>query len=374
MTIDWNDTEALNVMAFADYQKRNDERASTRQPSFTLTCLKDVEAKPVDWIRENHIARGHLTLIGGDPDKGKSLTTIDTAARLSKGSHWPNGPRAPLGSTIFLCSEDGLADTIKPRAEAAVADVSRVFAMESMILKKGEKRHFNLKDDLDLLGHAVDRVQATLIVIDAITSYMGKVENNSTTDIRSVLDPLSQWAEEKNVALIGVTHPPKAAQKNAIRQFTGSLAYVAAARLAFFAMDDPDEQGRVLFLAVKNNLGLKARGRGYRLAAKEVSKGIVAPYVQWDDKPVDYTADQVLAAGSGTSKEGMKAAIEYLEELLADGDVSAKDGNEGAAANGISERTLDRAKKKLGVYAKKEDGKFDGGWIWTKGAKKGASS
>lgn len=340
---------------------------------FTLTRLSDVEAKPIDWIRENHIARGHLTLIGRDPDKGKSLITIDMGARISKGIHWPNGPRAPMGNTIYLCSEDGLADTIKPRAEAAGADTSKLFALNSTILRDGKLKSFTLKDDLDMLGDAASKASATFIVIDAITSYMGKVENNSTTDIRSVLDPLSQWAEKTGIGLCGVTHPPKAAQKNAIRQFTGSLAYVAAARLAFFSMDDPDDVGRMLFLAVKNNLGPKAQGRGYRISTKEVSYGIVAPRIEWDDAPVDYTADQVLAASGGSDKSAMKEALNYLDDLLADGDVAANVGNEGADANGISERTLKRAKKKLGVVAKKEDGKFDGGWYWTKGAKKGAS-
>src|SRR5262249_22253667 len=243
---DWNDAykAGVDIRAVADaaplYKADNVVPLRPEQEHFTLTCLEDVKAKPIDWVRENHLARGHLTLIGGDPDKGKSLLTIDTAARISKAAHWPNGPRAPIGSTIFLCSEDGLADTIKPRAEAAGANVSRLYALSSTILKDGKLRSFTLKDDLDMLGDAADRVKATLIIIDAITSYMGKVENNSTTDIRSVLDPLSQWAEKTGVALWGVTHPPKAAQKNAIRQFTGSLAYVAAARLAFFSMDDPD--------------------------------------------------------------------------------------------------------------------------------------
>jgi len=371
----------IRAMADAAWVKAD---AARREPApvipirpkepYTLTCLKDVEAKPVDWIRENHIARGHLTLIGGDPDKGKSLITIDMGSRLSTAAHWPNGPRAPMGNTIYLCSEDGLADTIKPRAEAAGADTSKLFALNSTILKDGKLKSFTLKDDLDMLGDAATKAGATFIVIDAITSYMGKVENNSTTDIRSVLDPLSQWAERTGIGLCGVTHPPKAAQKNAIRQFTGSLAYVAAARLAFFSMDDPDDVGRMLFLAVKNNLGPKAQGRGYKIGTKEVSYGIVAPRTEWDDAPVDYTADQVLAAtGGGSDKSAIKEAIAYLEDLLAHGDVLATVGAEGADANNISERTLKRAKKKLGVVAKKEDGKFDGPWYWTKEAKKGAN-
>src|SRR5262245_6609679 len=180
------------------------------------------------------------------------------AARQSTGNQWPFGPRASMASSIFICSEDGIADTIRPRAEAADADVTRLRALKSTILKGGERRSFTLQNDLDMLGDVVAEVgNVSLIVMDPITSYMGKIENNSTTDVRATLDPIADWAEAHNVAILGVTHPPKAAQKNAIRQFTGSFAYVAAARLAFYVTKEP-ETDRTLFLPVKNNIGQKA--------------------------------------------------------------------------------------------------------------------
>jgi hypothetical protein len=103
-----------------------------------------------------------------------------------------------------------------------------------------------------------------------------------------------------------------------------------------------------------------------------VSYGIVAPYIQWDDAPVDYTADQVLAANNSALKSEIGKAIDYLNDILANGDISAKEGADGAKANGISDRTLDRARAKLGVVAK-HDETFKGGWYWTKDATKNAS-
>lgn len=344
----------------------NEYKANGSDDPFKLICLADVQEEPIEWLWRDYLARGKLALFGGDPDTGKSQLLIDIAARQSSGRHWPFGGRANVASTIFICSEDGVADTVKPRAVAAGADVSKLFVFNSTIIKDGKRRGFTLQNDLDLLGDAITKVgDAGLVVFDAITSYMGKIETNSTTDVRAVLDPIAEWAEALKVSAAGVTHPPKAAQRNAIRQFTGSFAYIAAPRLGFFVTKEPDTD-RTLLLAVKNNLGPKAPGRGYRIATKEIGYGIVAPYLQWDDAPVDYTADQAIAANNAANKGGsaLEDAKEFLRELLADGPINAKEGDHAAKANGIAERTLYRARKDLGVTAKHDDS-FEGGWKWT---------
>jgi putative DNA primase/helicase len=329
-----------------------------------LTCLADVQSEPVNWVWQDYLARGKLTLLGGDPDLGKSQISIDVAARQSTGRNWPFGARSRVASTIFICSEDGIADTVKPRAEAAGADVSKLFVLSSTIIKDGKVRGFTLQNDLDLLGNAVTKVgDVGTVMLDAITSYMGKIENNSTTDVRAVLDPIAEWAEGLGVAVLGVTHPPKAAQKNAIRQFTGSFAYAAAPRLAFYVTKEP-ETDRTLLLAVKNNLGPKALGRAYRIATREVGPGIIAPYVQWDEGPVDYTADQAIAANNEALRDGgaLQQAKDFLREQLT-GPRDAAEIKEAAEAHGISERTLKRAKAALDVKASKDG--FQGKWIWT---------
>ena len=63
------------------------------------------------------------------------------------------------------------------------------------------------------------------------------------------------------------------------------------------------------------------------------------------------------------AERGSKLAVTFLQELLANGPVSAKEAEEAAEANGIKERTLNRAKVRLGVKAVKAS--FDGGWKWT---------
>lgn len=355
-----------DVAAYVDGAKPHKPKVNgkTPEPTYTLTTLADVEPEEINWLWGDRLARGKITLLGGDPDLGKSQIAIDMAARISRGLHWPQGARAPIGSTILLCSEDGVADTVRPRAEAAGADLGKLRWLESAIEVNGKPKQLNLQDDLGTLAQAIKEVgDVRLVSIDALTSYVGKVDNNSQTDIRQVLDPLSRFAEDNGVAILGIMHPPKGAQSNAIRNFAGSFAYVQSARLAFFAMKEPDGD-RIILHSVKNNLGPKAPGKGFRIATKEITNYITAPYVQWDDQPVDETADQAMAAAAAARRGGstLSDAMDFLRDILAYGPVPAAEITKAAKANVISERTLDRAKKTLRIISEKDE--FQGEWKW----------
>jgi hypothetical protein len=93
------------------------------------------------------IPLGKLPLIAGDPGLGKSLITTDMAARVSAGMPWPeNRRRQKRGSVILLSAEDDLDDTIRPRLDAAGADVSQIVALRSVD---------SLRDDLEQLEQAL---------------------------------------------------------------------------------------------------------------------------------------------------------------------------------------------------------------------------
>ena len=370
---DWNDAyvAGVDILKIADQrpeeepeQRANGHAGASDARPFELVCLYDVDAIPIDWLWQDRLARGHLTLFASDPGLGKSQITIDLAARLSRGGHWPIGPSVRAASSMFLCSEDSVADTIRPRAEAAGANLKKVHVLKSAVVKNGKKKSFNLGDDLDILGDAIRQVgDVGFVCIDAITSYMGKIDSHRNTDVRSVLEPVAGFAELHRVSMLGVTHIPKSSHGSALKAFLGSVGFIATCRCALLATTEPDTDRR-LFLSVKNSFGPLARGIGYRISTKEIERGIVAPYVMWSDEPVDVTADQALAAAGADLKDpgAKKRALEFLQEILANGPVNAKEAEEEAEANGISERTLRRARMTLGIKVAKDG--YQGPWMW----------
>ena len=55
---------------------------------------------------------------------GKSAVTLDLALRVSAGLELPDGERCGPAGVVLLSAEEGLADTIRPRLDAAGADTA----------------------------------------------------------------------------------------------------------------------------------------------------------------------------------------------------------------------------------------------------------
>jgi len=331
-----------------------------------LQCAGDVQPLPINWLWPNRIALGKLTMIAGDPGLGKSLLSIELAKHVTKGIRWPvDNTVCPTGDVILLSAEDDLADTIRPRLDAAGANPNKVYILESIkeIDKhSGEviKRSFSLKCDVAAIEQVLEQhPQTKLIIIDPISAYLSGADSHNNADIRGLLSPLSELANKKKVAIVVITHLNKGSgQGSAMYRATGSLAFVAASRAVFIVARDPDDPDRRLFLPIKNNLGPDRTGFAYRII--EADNG--AAIIEWEDETITISADDALALLSNEEKSERQQAIVFLERELKDGPVDAKELIKSADACGIAKRTLYRAKSELGVESYKKD--FAGSWAW----------
>ena len=345
-----------------------------------ITTLADVKPQLVQWLWPSRIALGKLTLIAGDPGLGKSFITLDLAARVSRGTAWPDCPqaqRAP-GGVVLLSAEDDLADTIRPRLDAAGADVSRIVAIATVkrfspVLGKDVFEPFNLTDHLPALERAIVQVgDCRLVVIDPISAYLGGTDSHKNADVRGLLMPLSELAARHGVALIAVNHLRKG-EGPAMYRSMGSLAFVAAARAAYAVTkdkEDPTGQRRFV-LPIKNNLGNDRNGLAYSLDDFYSVNG--QPVVKWESTPVEVNADDALSDTGrrrGDDEEDtseLEEAKTWLADALAGGPVAAKEIHTKAKGDGIAKRTLERAKKMLTVTTAKAAGIANGGWMWSLG-------
>jgi putative DNA primase/helicase len=138
------------------------------------------------------------------------------------------------------------------------------------------------------------------------------------------------------------------------------LAFVAAARLVFIAIEETGSERRLL-LAVKNNLGALAPGLGYRLAQTIVGGGIVASHLVYDNQPVSTTANEAVRA-QPNDQSARKDANDFLQEELADGPRSAVEIKRAAAEAGFSWATIRRAQGELRIKPRKMG--LAGEWQW----------
>ena len=138
--------------------KGEERRQNGRQ--LVVRRADEIEARAVEWLWQGRVARGKLTLFGGDPGLGKSQVLLFIAAALSTSGFWPcHEGRAPLGHVIILSAEDGEDDTIKPRLMAAGADCSKIHIV-SAVREGTDRKMFNLQRDLDLLESLISKLES----------------------------------------------------------------------------------------------------------------------------------------------------------------------------------------------------------------------
>jgi hypothetical protein len=346
---------------------RDQTPPTSKNSRAVLTRFSDIPPEEIQWLWEGRIARGKITLIAGDPGFGKSLLSIDLAARVSTGADWPDFPiPAPLGDTVMLSVEDGRADTIRPRLDAAGADCTRVLHLEGATIGddgKSRPRTLSFKRDMEALEDALKSLpECRLVIVDPISAYLDDTDSHKNADVRGLLAPLAELAERLKIAVVLIQHLNKGGTgANALYRPMGSLAFVAAARAAYIVTKDKDNADRRLMLPAKNNLAKDTTGLAYSI----VKTGSGMPRLQWESIPITTTADDALAAANMNEEPTeTEWAVMFLEDLLANGRVPSKKVHDEAKSAHISIKVLRRAQARLGIVPAKDKTVFDGPWWW----------
>jgi putative DNA primase/helicase len=336
--------------------------------SLVTRAASNIEPRDIDFLWEGRLARGKQTCIGGEPGAGKSTLTIAIIATITRGGLWPCGEgRAPVGSVIILSAEDDPEDVTVPRLIAAGADLAKVHIVTSVAEPDGKRSSFNLQADLALLEQKIDEIgDVVLVIIDPVSSYMGKVDSHKNAEVRGVLEPITEMAAHKRVAILSVTHFSKAGaggKESALNRFIGSIAFVGAPRAAFAVIADAELPGRVLLLHAKTNMGRPCQGLAFRLEAVQIS-GLSREVarVSWEGEAVNMTANEALRARNDSEGSAKADAERFLYDLLAGGPVPTKEIQEAARAHSISAATLRRAQESVGARPQKDGLK---GWVWS---------
>jgi len=331
-----------------------------------IVRLDTVKPEKVQWLWYPYIPLGKITLIDGDPGTGKSLFAIDLIARVTSGQPMPDGRRGIQGGAVILALEDGLADTIVPRLEAAGGDTSRVVALQGVADAKGCLR-FPTIADVDHIARACDEVQARLLAIDPLMAYMGDVNSWKDQDIRQGMAPLVRMVEKKNVATMVIRHLNKSSTSHSVYRGGGSIGFIGLARVGLLIAKDPENDDRRILAGIKSNLAPLPPSLSYT-----INNCGDTPKLAWGGTS-SHTADALLAGPqTPEEKSAFDEAKEFLLDILAEGIVNANEIFRDAKRAGISEKTLRRAKRSLAIRSEKSE--FGGGWLWSLGREDGQQS
>jgi hypothetical protein len=354
--------KAPKTVKLADGTER---KVEDLRPEEIGQLLSSVEPEEVSWLWPSWLALGKLALVDGDPGLGKSAMTLDLAARVSAGNAFPDGAECESAGVVLLSAEDGLADTIRPRLDAAGADTSKILALATVPDENGHDRLLSIPEDLALIEMGIRRVGARLVVVDPLMAFLsGDTNSHRDQDVRRALAPLAGIAERTGAAVLVVRHLNKAAANNPLYRGGGSIGIIGAARMAFVVGKDPQDENRRVLASTKNNLAMPPASLMFGL--EEAESGSVK--VNWLGNSEVSAKDLLATPQDHEHADARSEAVEFLSEVLADGPLPAKQVIEEADNAGIAEKTLRRAKKLLDVIVYREnttgEKRGSGRWLW----------
>lgn len=312
-----------------------------KEPSL-YTLYSSVHASKVNWLWYPYIPEGKITLLQGDPGDGKSTMMMHLIGEITRGGTTPDGiPFGKPGRVVYQCSEDGVADTIKPRLEACHTNCENVAFIN-------EEVHNGLTLDDERLRKTIVQFKPRLLVIDPIQAYLGHDSDLLVAGrARRLMRHLGEWASFYGCAVVLIGHQNKKEGSKGLYRGLGSIDVVAAARSVLQIEREPGNSSIRIIHHIKSSLAPVGADVPF----------MIDPYrgFCWMSEP----ADQERITQIAPSKR--EQAIVVLKELLTEKNMKAADVKAVLSEYGVGEKGARALKRSLDIraYRKKRQ------WYWS---------
>lgn len=317
--------------------------------------LAGFTAEPRAWLWPGRVERGRLMLIGGEAGSGKTLLACDLAARTTTGRAWPDGSAAEAaGSVLLVASGDDVSGLIRPRLEAAGADISRVFVLPvdpvppPALPGDGDSP---FRGTLKALEAAVANLEdCRLVIIDPLRLSIGRAGTIIDGDHAGRLELLAAFARRQRAAVLGVASAVyddrrRIAPSDALKQAA------ACAATAWRVVRHPHLKDIRLFLPVKTVHASDLEGLAFTVVEEPAGERIA------------WRTGRVPADLLGAHPRGDAAG--WLRQALACGSLSSNEILRLGGQNGYTARMLHYAKAAAGVAVTRDGFGSGATWRWT---------
>ncbi|MDA1029759.1 MAG: AAA family ATPase [Bacteroidetes bacterium] len=168
---------------------------------FRLTSMADLLNEPdeeTEWLVENLLPSGGLSVIGGKPKAGKSTTVRNLCLSISRGEPFL-GFRTTLGPVFYCAFEEKRGEVKKHFRVLGATPDDQVF---SFIGKAP-------KDFLEEIDALVKTAQPKLIVLDTLAKVTSISDMNDYAKVNQAIDPFIHLARQSGAHLMLVHHNGK---------------------------------------------------------------------------------------------------------------------------------------------------------------------
>lgn len=196
------------------------------------------------------------------------------------------------------------------------------------------------------------------MIIDTLTASLAGMRMNDAGDMAKLLRQLTEIARSYKTTFLVVRHFRKAGAENAGHIGMGSTAIMGGVRSSMMLKVCPDDENK-RYLAHNKSNGLK-KGKTLTFSIQNApNEDTGIGQLTWTGTS-ELTSDELVAMRKKNENE-LDRAINFLASILRNKPMEAKLIEAEAVENGISEKTLRRAKKELQIKSVRKGS----GWAWS---------
>ena len=328
-------------------EPRREERVG--QAVFTLQNAADIPPEPINWIWHGMLARGTVHVLAGRGGMGKTTLMLKVAATITSGNDFPDCQiSTDAENVIYISAEDRASNTLVPRFLASGGEQERFYVMEQKLSTDGQ--YLSILDHYAWLTDVVQEKSAALLILDPVTAFCGTtLDNNSPTHVRSVLARLQQVADSTHVAVMCLNHLTKRRDGAHVDQVLGSGAWSHAPRIVWGVIAN---DGKYLGLLKSNISGLE---HVYPFSLSPIAvEGVEAYCARIGGRVKGAHLSNYVDVDDPQRGQKIVDAREFLRDRLRHGSAPKQKLIQELEALGVSESTIQRAARELGIISDRE--------------------
>ena len=329
-----------------------------------LRSVEEVQMRAVEWLWDQRIPLGKLSVLAGLAGQGKSQLTCALAGQLSLGT-LPGALKGKPADVLIISAEDDPEDTIKPRLVVVGADLHRVHLLDMRSYFHGRPVNSTIELPGDALAvlEAIERTRARLVVLDPVSALLDA--NHSAyknQEVRRGLAPIKAAAEQTRCAVVMVQHLLTKAQPGteALARLADSHAFSGLPRAVWFLSPHPDDEegdrgSRKLLTSPKGNLLAPGHhGVEIKIEGRDAGRDAEGRGVPTSRAVIGATVDLRTEDALDSSEERSErySAERFLREHLAEREDYATVVQDLAEREGYRPKTVRNARERVGYHRK----------------------
>lgn len=317
-----------------------------------MTSAADFVHQDVEWLLNDFVPYGCITLLVGQQGVGKSTFMAWLAANCD-------------GNVLWFGAEEHPVTMTRPKLMAAEAPLALV-THPGYDKAGGIVRHWQFPGDGERLSSLIASKSAVLVVFDPLTSFLPpSFEVNGTQQVRTLMELLGGIAARHQCAMVVTLHLRKSRDGSCLDWVSGSAAWTQTARIVLALGKHPETDEQMVLACAKNNLGPLPDSYQYRLEPSKWDNVKALRFVL--GKECKIGAEQLAPVEeSNGERDALADAKEFLRLELKDEERTVADIEKAAEAAGIRPRTLRRAKQELKITSHPVGNIGNRYWVWRK--------